>query len=207
MVVFSRVIGHSLMTRSNETLRASWRANVRLSGKNHPGKGVDQRSESSSRPLGDTTLMTETASQERALPVSLLRAREAVMLHMRPILRAHGFTEQQWRVLRSLNAVTPMDKTTLASRATLLMPSLLRIVKDLETLGLLRAVPSQNNRRLTRIILTSKGAATVERGSKDLARMGHVVRDQIGGEDFDELIRLLNLAEARLIQLRTQSAS
>src|SRR5208283_3623306 len=40
----------------------------------------------------------------RSLPMSLLRAREAVMRHFRPSLRRHGLTEQQWRILRALAA-------------------------------------------------------------------------------------------------------
>ncbi len=137
--------------------------------------------------------------QERALPVSLLRAREAVMLHMRPILRAHGFTEQQWRVLRSLDQTKPIDKTTLAVRSTLLMPSLLRILKDLEQMGLLRSVPSISNPRLARIVLSAKGASAVEKGSRDLAVMSQVVRDRVGGEIVDEILRLLHIVETRLL--------
>ena len=41
----------------------------------------------------------------RSLPMSLLRAREAVMRQFRPSLRNHGLTEQQWRILRALTAV------------------------------------------------------------------------------------------------------
>ena len=41
----------------------------------------------------------------RSLPMSLLRAREAVMRHFRPSLRDHGLTEQQWRILRALASV------------------------------------------------------------------------------------------------------
>jgi len=138
---------------------------------------------------------------ERALPVSLLRAREAVMLHMRPILRAHGFTEQQWRVLRSLDQSKPIDKTTLAVRSTLLMPSLLRILKDLEQMGLLRSVPSISNPRLARIVLSAKGASAVEKGSRDIALKSEMVRDRIGSETVDELLRLLHVVETRLLGL------
>jgi homoprotocatechuate degradation regulator HpaR len=144
----------------------------------------------------------EAAPEERALPVSLLRAREAVMQHMRPILRAHGFTEQQWRVLRSLDQVKPLDKTTLAARSTLMMPSLLRILKDLEQMGLLRPVPSLSNPRLSRIALTAKGANVVEKGSRDLAVMSRIVRDQIGGGTVDELLKLLRMVESRLVALK-----
>lgn len=124
------------------------------------------------------------------------------MLHMRPILRSHGFTEQQWRVLRSLDQFNPMDKTTLAARATLLMPSLLRIVKDLEQMGLLRSIPSISNPRLARIVLSAKGAAAVERGSRDLAAKSQVIRERIGGDTVDELLRLLQLVENRLLELQ-----
>ena len=40
---------------------------------------------------------------DRSLPIMLLRAREAVMKRFRPMLKAHGLSEQQWRVLRVLN--------------------------------------------------------------------------------------------------------
>ena len=42
-------------------------------------------------------------SIERSIPIALLRAREAVMAHFRPLLADRGYTEQQWRVLRILN--------------------------------------------------------------------------------------------------------
>lgn len=124
------------------------------------------------------------------------------MSHMRPILRSHGFTEQQWRVLRSLDQVKPIDKTTLASRSTLMMPSLLRILKDLDHMGLLRSVPSISNPRLVRIVLSAKGATAVEKGSRDLAVMSKVIRDQIGGEIVDEMLRLLHIVESRLLALQ-----
>src|SRR5438552_16427900 len=68
----------------------------------------------------------------RSLPMSLLRAREAVMRQFRPSLRNHGLTEQQWRILRALTAVDAIEVTELARVAFLLGPSLSRILRDLE---------------------------------------------------------------------------
>jgi len=34
--------------------------------------------------------------------MELLKAREAAMERFRPMLREHGLTEQQWRVIRAL---------------------------------------------------------------------------------------------------------
>src|SRR3977135_2094432 len=67
-----------------------------------------------------------------SLPMSLLRAREAVMRQFRPSLRQHGLTEQQWRILRALAAVDAIEVTELAHVAFLLGQSLSRILRDLE---------------------------------------------------------------------------
>ena len=55
----------------------------------------------------------------RSLPMSLLRAREAVMRQFRPSLRQHGLTEQQWRILRALAAIEAVEVTELARTAFL----------------------------------------------------------------------------------------
>src|SRR5207253_5116112 len=68
----------------------------------------------------------------RSLPMSLLRAREAVMRQFRPSLRVYGLTEQQWRILRALNSVESIEVTELARLVFLLGPSLSRILRDLE---------------------------------------------------------------------------
>src|ERR1051326_7374028 len=68
----------------------------------------------------------------RSLPMSLLRAREAVMRQFRPSLRRHELTEQQWRILRALSATDAIEVTELARTAFLLGPSLSRILRDLE---------------------------------------------------------------------------
>ncbi|KRR07445.1 hypothetical protein [Bradyrhizobium valentinum] len=139
-----------------------------------------------------------TQEVETGLPVALLRAREAVMFHMRPILRAHGFTEQQWRVLRKLDPAVPIDKTTLSFRATLLMPSLLRILKDLEEADLIRLVSSDRNPRLSRVVLSAKGAGAVARTSADIERAMKAVKARIGEGSVARLLELLQTVESRL---------
>lgn len=62
----------------------------------------------------------------RSLPIALLRAREAMMQHFRPMLAVHDLTEQQWRVLRVLAESGAKDATQLAELAQILGPSLSR---------------------------------------------------------------------------------
>eukprot|EP01035_Chromulina_nebulosa_P063097 gene63098-biopygen46023 len=56
----------------------------------------------------------------RSLPMALLRARESVMRHFRPSLRAFGLTEQQWRILRALSSHGEIEVTEPAEVAFLL---------------------------------------------------------------------------------------
>src|SRR6202035_6025523 len=83
----------------------------------------------------------------RSLPMSLLRAREAVMRQFRPSLRNHGLTEQQWRILRALTAVETIEVTELARVAFLLGPSLSRILRDLEASHLIERWTAQADPR------------------------------------------------------------
>ena len=68
----------------------------------------------------------------KSLPIAMLRAREAMMLSFRPVLAKHGFTEQQWRVLRVLGEKGDSDAGQVAFDACILAPSLSRIIGKLE---------------------------------------------------------------------------
>lgn len=184
--------------RGQPRMNASKRARV--------GKGNAELRASRSKSTGTkgtrpSPVGTLELVEEKAINVSLLRAREAVMVHMRPILRASGFTEQQWRVLRSLSRTVPIDKTTLSERAMLLMPSLLRILRDLENMGFVKSIPSPHNLRLARIILSAKGEAAYAKTYAEISVMGRIVREQIGVELVDQLLTLLSTVEQRLTGL------
>lgn len=98
----------------------------------------------------------------RSLPMLLLRGREAVMRHFRPSLRAHGLTEQQWRILRALSSAGEIEVTALARIACLLGPSLSRILRDLEARKLIeRRVPKADLRRGI-VSITAKGLRLIE---------------------------------------------
>ena len=73
----------------------------------------------------------------RALPMALLRAREAVMARYRPMLAAHDINEQQWRVLRVLDEGGQMDAAEVAARAAILAPSLTRMIRAMTDRGLI----------------------------------------------------------------------
>src|SRR5439155_5830231 len=98
----------------------------------------------------------------RSLPMSLLRAREAVMRHFRPSLRNHGLTEQQWRILRALAAIDGIEVTELARVAFLLGPSLSRILRDLEARRLIERKTDKTDLRRAVLSISDKGLKLME---------------------------------------------
>jgi homoprotocatechuate degradation regulator HpaR len=93
--------------------------------------------------------------------MSLLRARESVMRHFRPSLRAHDLTEQQWRILRALAASDPIEVTELARAAYLLGPSLSRILRDLEGRRLIERRLAKADLRRSIVSITAKGTKLI----------------------------------------------
>ena len=100
----------------------------------------------------------------RSLPMSLLRAREAVMRQFRPELREHGLTEQQWRILRALAAIEAAEVTELARTAFLLGPSLSRILRDLEARNLIERKTAKADQRRGMVSISERGREADGRG-------------------------------------------
>ncbi len=98
--------------------------------------------------------------------MSLLRAREAVMKNFIPHLREHGLSTQQWRVLRALydakeSGNEEVEMSSLSEQCYLLMPSLSRIIQNLEKRALLQRRTSETDLRRSMISLTSAGSDLV----------------------------------------------
>ncbi|RMF07737.1 MAG: homoprotocatechuate degradation operon regulator HpaR, partial [Alphaproteobacteria bacterium] len=99
----------------------------------------------------------------RSLPMALLKARESVMSRFRPLLRAHDLTEQQWRVLRAGVGAGGPEVTALARRSFILMPSLSRILQNLEARALIKRRPAKKDQRRALISVTKAGRTLVAR--------------------------------------------
>jgi homoprotocatechuate degradation regulator HpaR len=99
----------------------------------------------------------------RSLPMTLLKAREVVMQKFTPHLRANGLSAQQWRVLRALQEQDQLDATEIAERCTLLMPSLSRILQNLEGRDLIRRAVSTEDQRRSLVSLTRQGQDLFDR--------------------------------------------
>jgi len=143
----------------------------------------------------------------RSLPMSLLKAREAVMKKFTPHLREHDLSPQQWRVLRALfdarEAGAPdVEMTALAEQCYLLMPSLSRIVQHLAKRDLIQRRTSATDQRRSIISLADTGVELVKAMSvQSEARYEHITRVfgygklELLYELLDELTEKLGEAE------------
>ena len=143
-----------------------------------------------------TKLLKQTQPQalpptKSSLPVSLIRAREAVMAPIRKMLQRAGITEQQWRVLRVLSEYGPLDAGSLARRAALMPASLSRIVQSMETGGYIARKPDPDDRRRQHIAIASKGQSVIESHRAEAADIAACYREILGDDDHDTLLALL----------------
>jgi homoprotocatechuate degradation regulator HpaR len=89
----------------------------------------------------------------RNLPHLFLRAREEVLYHFRPILKHHGLTEQQWRILRVLGDRKELEQWEIADICQILSPSLAGVLARMENLGLIcrSRMPEDQRRVIVRL--------------------------------------------------------
>ena len=79
-----------------------------------------------------------------------------------PHLRGHQLSPQQWRVLRALFGSNGVEMTELSAMCFLLMPSLSRIIQNLESRELVLRSKNAADQRRSTISLTQHGIKLVE---------------------------------------------
>ena len=139
----------------------------------------------------------------RSLPMSLLRAREAVMRHFRPSLRDHGLTEQQWRILRALTSIDAIEVTELAHVAFLLGPSLSRILRDLEARHLIERRVVKADQRRTVVSISARGLRLIEAVAPSSEAIYAAMTKRYGARKLARLQEMLRALEGCLSELRT----
>ncbi|MCG6857409.1 MAG: homoprotocatechuate degradation operon regulator HpaR [Salaquimonas sp.] len=135
-------------------------------------------------------------SFSRSLPMALLIAREAVMNRFRALLHAFDITEQQWRVLRALASSDEVEVTVLAGVTCLLPASLSRILRDIDSRGLIARRTVPDDRRRTLISITADGQALIDAVTPYTDAAYAEIVENLGKSRMDALQRLLKeLAE------------
>ncbi len=129
---------------------------------------------------------------DRSLPMSLLRAREAVMKKFIPSLKEHMLSPQQWRVIRSLEQEDGLDISEVSKRCYLLVPSMSRIIKNLESRQLIKRESVENDQRCTALYLTPKGRELFKLIAPKSEERYDYITQKFGDKKLERLYKLLD---------------
>ena len=102
-----------------------------------------------------------TTPTHRNLPQLLLQSREALMQRFRPMLNAHGVTEQQWRIVRALLEEDELEPRQLCARCLISSPSIAGVLMRMEEAGLIERERMEHDQRRVKVSLT---ASAIELG-------------------------------------------
>ena len=128
---------------------------------------------------------------KRSLPIALLRAREEVMVPIRSMLAQSGVTEQKWRVLRVLEEIGEVEPTVIASEACLHLPSLSRILKTMESDGLIVRKEDASDRRTTSVGISAAGRVILARHAEQSSAIFTELEQRMGKEKLETILDLL----------------
>lgn len=135
------------------------------------------------------------------LPLLLAQAREAVVVHFRPILNHFGLTEQQWRVLRTLVERGEMEQRLIAEACHLLGPSLAGILTRMEEMGLIQRRKSPSDQRRVLVSVTPRTRSLVDDMAPLIEQQYRHLEAAMGRDFIESLFRHLN----QVLALQTQT--
>ena len=127
------------------------------------------------------------------------------MSRFRPMLRGHGLTEQQWRVVRVLASEKELDIGDLSQKTFLLAPSLTRILKALVRDGLVTRTPGPDDLRRVSIRLSKAGRTIYKIVSPDSERLYREIEEQFGLQKLNDLYGLLKDLQGAIDQIETKA--
>src|SRR5690606_29161154 len=96
------------------------------------------------------------------LPALLAQASELISAEFHQVVRKHGFSVTEWRVLASLAGGKPISIGKLAQVTVTKQPTVTRLLDRMEARGQAERLPHDSDRRVTLVRITRKGAKTVE---------------------------------------------
>lgn len=136
--------------------------------------------------------------KHRNLPLLLLQAREGVITHFRPILNAHGVTEQQWRIVRALLEQGALEPRQIGAVCRISSPSLAGVLARMDDLGLVRRERLAEDQRRVRVHLTAKSRSLAATMAPQIEAVYAAIETHIGADfidrfyaTLDELIQML----------------
>lgn len=97
------------------------------------------------------------------LSALLAQASHAISAEFHIVVREHGFSVSEWRVMASLAGDTPISIGRLAQLTLIKQPTVTRLLDRMEAAGHVERIPHDSDRRITLVRITRSGTKTVEK--------------------------------------------
>lgn len=123
----------------------------------------------------------------RDLPQQLLKARDALMAHFRPVLNHFGVTEQQWRILRALDEHDRLEPRELCELCQILSPSMAGMLARMEEMGLVERRRVAADARRVMVSLAPQGDRLFEEIAPLIERQYRLMEKAWGKRVVDDL--------------------
>jgi homoprotocatechuate degradation regulator HpaR len=128
----------------------------------------------------------------------MLQAREHVIGRFRPVLNAHGITEQQWRIVRVLLDAGGLEPREIGELCRLSSPSLAGVLKRMEEIGWVDRKRLAHDQRRVRVSLTARSRALAARMAPQIEAVYARVERLLGQEFCNHLYGALDDLIAKL---------
>ena len=140
------------------------------------------------------------ALRHRNLPHLLLRSRETLMAHFRPLLTAHGLTDQLWRILRELAEQGPLEPRQLCEACSISSPSIAGVLLRMEEAGLVSRERMAHDQRRVTVALKPKSRKLLQRLVPLVEERYAVLEAALGTRSMQEVYDALDALLARTPQ-------
>lgn len=134
----------------------------------------------------------DPALTHRNLPLLLLLAREGVIGLFRPILHAHGLTEQQWRIVRVLVEFGALEPHQIARLCALSSPSLAGILARMQEQGLIARAGVAHDKRRQVVSATARSRRLAARLAPEIEATYRGLEQRVGEDDLHAVYRALD---------------
>ena len=91
------------------------------------------------------------------LPALLAQASQLISSEFHVVVRQHGFSVSEWRVLASLAGGKPISIGQLAQTTVTKQPTVTRLLDRMEARGQVERLPHKSDRRITLVRITPEG--------------------------------------------------
>lgn len=121
-----------------------------------------------------------------------------MMERFRPLLSAHGLTEQQWRIMRALHERGPLEPRQLSDICTISSPSMAGVLARMEATDLVTKERFAEDQRRVLVSLTAKSLKLVEELSGEVEARYTELEAQVGREAVERVYRAVDALLAGL---------